>query len=191
MIAGVDEAGRGPLAGPVVAACVILPENYYNTDIKDSKSLSNRERTSLSDIIKNAAVDYSIVHIDNHIIDEINILQATFKAMKTAVENLRTIPDLVYIDGNRIPNNLNTVAKAIVKGDSLIQVISAASILAKVDRDYWMVEIAHELYPEYGFDKHKGYATNMHYEALVKYGICPIHRKSFLKKFFNQQISMF
>jgi ribonuclease HII len=191
IIAGIDEVGRGPLAGPVVASCVILPDDYNNPQITDSKQISHLRRVQLSREIQEIAVEYAIAELDNIIIDELNILQSTHKAMVMAVEMLKIKPDFVYIDGNSLPKNLKYKAEAVVKGDTFIPQISAASILAKVHRDNWMTEVAHELYPQYKFAKHKGYATREHFEAIAKYGICPLHRITFLKKFFNKQISLF
>lgn len=191
IIAGIDEVGRGPLAGPVVAASVILPSDYENPNIIDSKKLTHCERIKLSSIISTVAVDYAIAEIDNKVIDEINILQSTHKAMVMSIEKLKSKPDFVYIDGNSVPKDLQIEAQAVIKGDSIIAVVSAASIIAKVYRDAWMVEVAHEKYPQYNFARHKGYATKEHFDAIIKYGICPIHRITFLKKFFNKQIALF
>ncbi|MBE2188262.1 MAG: ribonuclease HII [Desulfobulbaceae bacterium] len=190
-IAGIDEVGRGPLAGPVVASCVILPDDYKNSKITDSKQISHFRRVQLSQEIQEIAVDYAVAEMDNTVVDEINILQATHKAMVMAIEMLKIKPDFIYIDGNSIPKNMKYKAEAIVKGDTFISQISAASILAKVHRDNWMTDIAHELYPQYNFAKHKGYATREHFDAITKYGICPLHRITFLKKFYNKQIALF
>ncbi|PKL86890.1 MAG: ribonuclease HII [Ignavibacteriae bacterium HGW-Ignavibacteriae-1] len=191
IIAGVDEVGRGPLAGPVVAACVILPDDYQNPQIIDSKQISHSHRVQLYREIQENAVNYAVAELDNIVVDEINILQATHKAMVMAVEMLKIKPDFVYIDGNSIPKTLPYKAEAVVKGDTFISQISAASIMAKVHRDNWMTNVAHELYPQYNFAKHKGYATREHFDAIAKYGICPLHRMTFLKKFFSKQISLF
>lgn len=179
-ICGVDEAGRGPLAGPVFAAAVILRNNENIDMLNDSKKLSEKKREFLFDIIKERAVSYSIASASEEEIDDINILNATFLAMKRAIDNLKIKSDMALIDGNRLPK-LDIPAKAIVKGDSLSASIAAASILAKVQRDRLMKELALK-YPEYCFEKHKGYGTKLHIELLKKYGPCPIHRKSFLKK---------
>lgn len=177
-IAGVDEAGRGPLAGPVYAAAVILPFGLEIQGINDSKKLTAKKRDELYDVIKEAAIAYAVVSCDEKIIDEINILQAALKAMREAVMDLAVVPDLVLIDGNKKPD-LPMDAQAIVKGDGKSASIAAASILAKVSRDRFMEQM-HEKYPQYNFAKHKGYPTKEHREAVIKYGACPIHRKSFL-----------
>ena len=185
-IAGVDEAGRGPLAGPVYAAAVILPENAFIAGINDSKKLSEKRREELFDVITETALAYSIFSIDEKRIDEINILNATFEAMNGAVNNLKIKPDYVLIDGNRI-NGMTLPHETVVKGDSKSISIAAASILAKVSRDRYITEIAKQ-YPEYGFEKHKGYGTAAHTEAILKYGPCPIHRRTFLKKLLGDEI---
>ncbi len=179
-IAGVDEAGRGPLAGPVYAAAVILPENIRLDGINDSKKLSEKKREALFEQIIQSAEDYCIYSVDEKIIDEINILNATHMAMNGAVNGLKQKPDYVIIDGNSI-KGMNLPHETIVKGDAKSISIAAASILAKVSRDRYITKMAEE-YPEYGFEKHKGYGTKAHYAAIEKYGICPIHRKTFLKK---------
>ena len=186
IICGVDEAGRGPLAGPVFAAAVILPINKNIDMLNDSKKLSEKKREFLFDIIKEEAVSYAIASSSVEEIDSVNILNATFLAMKRAVDNLKIKPDIALIDGNRLPK-LNMPAQAIVKGDSLSASIAAASILAKVQRDRLMKELALK-YPEYCFEKHKGYGTALHIDLLKKYGPCPIHRKSFLKKILGNKI---
>ncbi len=179
-IAGVDEAGRGPLAGPVYAAAVILPENTFIAGINDSKKLSEKRREELFDIIIDTALAYSVFSIDEKRIDDINILNATFEAMNGAVDNLKIKPDYVLIDGNRI-SGMEIPHETVVKGDAKSISIAAASILAKVSRDRYITEMA-EKYPQYGFEKHKGYGTAAHTEAILKYGPCPIHRRTFLKK---------
>lgn len=179
-VCGVDEAGRGPLAGPVCAAAVILPKGIVIEGVNDSKKLSEKKREQLFDIIKDTAVSYSIILVDEKTIDKINILQATMKAMKEAVEGLSTKADYALIDGNRMPN-LNIDVETIVKGDAKSMSVAAASILAKVTRDRFMLEVAKK-YPEYQFEKHKGYGTQLHRELLLKYGACDIHRKTFLTK---------
>lgn len=178
-IAGVDEAGRGPLAGPVYAAAVILPEDARISGINDSKKLSEKKREALFDVITQTAIAYSVYSVDEKTIDEINILNATFQAMNGAVQNLSVRPDFVLIDGNRI-QGMEIPHETIVKGDAKSMSIAAASILAKVSRDRYITEIS-EKYPEYGFAKHKGYGTKAHMEAILQYGPCPIHRKTFLK----------
>lgn len=185
IICGIDEAGRGPLAGPVYAAAVILPKGHIIEGVNDSKKLSEKKREQLFDKILDECVSYGIGIADEKEIDEINILQATFLAMRRAVDNLSVKPDIALIDGNKKPG-LDIEQWDIVKGDSKSASISAASILAKVSRDRYMLEMA-EKYPEYQFEKHKGYGTNLHYEMIEKYGISPIHRKTFLKKLFEQK----
>lgn len=179
MIAGVDEAGRGPLAGPVTAAAVVLPEDAVIDGLNDSKKLSEKRREELFDVIRDKALAYAVYSVDEKRIDEINILQATFEAMRGAVGALDVIPDLVLVDGNRSPG-LELPCETVVKGDSKSMSIAAASILAKVTRDRYMRRIA-EIYPGYGFEKHKGYGTKAHYEAIERLGICDIHRRTFLK----------
>lgn len=179
-IAGVDEAGRGPLAGPVCAAAVILPEDAYIEGINDSKKLSEKRRAELFDVICEKAVSYSICMVDEKRIDEINILNATYEAMNGAVSHLAQKPDYVLIDGNRI-SGMSVPHETVVKGDAKSVSIAAASILAKVSRDRFICKTA-EIYPQYGFEKHKGYGTAEHNEAILKYGPCPVHRRTFLKK---------
>lgn len=179
-IAGVDEAGRGPLAGPVYAAAVILPEGCIIEGLNDSKKLSEKKRELLYDIICEKALSYCIQSVDEKVIDSINILNATFTAMNLAAEGLDIKPDYVLIDGNRI-KGMSFPCETVVKGDSKSINIAAASILAKVARDRYITEIS-EKYPEYNFAKHKGYGTKEHVEAILKYGPCEIHRRSFLKK---------
>ena len=185
LICGVDEAGRGPLAGPVCAAAVILPTDLEIEGLNDSKKLTEKKREALYDIIIEKALAYGITLVSEKVIDEINILQATFLAMKGAVEAMELTPDYVLIDGNREPDLGQLAVKTIVKGDSRSANIAAASILAKVTRDRYMMEMDRE-YPQYGFAVHKGYGTKKHYEALTEHGHCPIHRLSFLKKFYGQ-----
>lgn len=184
-ICGVDEAGRGPLAGPVCAAAVILPEHLQIPGLTDSKKLTVKKRRELFPIIQEQAIAYGIGLASESEIDEINILQATFLAMGRALEQLSVRPALALIDGNR-ETDFGLPVKTVVKGDSLSANIAAASILAKVTRDNLMLELAQQ-YPEYGFDIHKGYGTKAHYEALRTYGPCPIHRRSFLKKFYGEK----
>ena len=184
-ICGVDEAGRGPLAGPVCAAAVVLPEHLQIPGLTDSKKLTDKKRRELFPIIQEQAVAYGIGLASEQEIDEINILQATFLAMGRALEQLSVRPALALIDGNR-ETDFGLPVKTVVKGDSLSANIAAASVLAKVTRDNLMLELAQQ-YPEYGFDIHKGYGTKAHYEALRKYGPCPIHRRSFLKKFYGEK----
>lgn len=184
-ICGIDEAGRGPLAGPVYAAAVILPLGLEITGLNDSKKLSEKKREELFDVICEKAVDFSIGIADEKEIDEINILNATFLAMKRAVDGLKIKPDYALIDGNRYPRIGGVTEETIIKGDGKSMSVAAASILAKVSRDRYMLEIA-EKYPQYCFEKHKGYGTKLHYEMLEKYGISPVHRKSFLKKLLGE-----
>ena len=184
-ICGVDEAGRGPLAGPVCAAAVILPEHLQIPGLTDSKKLTDKKRRELFPIIQEQAIAYGIGLASESEIDEINILQATFLAMGRALEQLSVRPARALIDGNR-ETDFGLPVKTVVKGDSLSANIAAASILAKVTRDNLMLELAQQ-YPEYGFDIHKGYGTKAHYEALRTYGPCPIHRRSFLKKFYGEK----
>ena len=182
-ICGVDEAGRGPLAGPVCAAAVILKDNQIIEGVNDSKKLTEKKREALFDVIKSEVLDYSIAFATVEEIEEMNILNATMLAMKRAVEGLNTKADYALIDGNRFPP-LEIQGEYVVKGDAKSMSIAAASILAKVSRDRLCYEYA-EKYPEYGFDKHKGYGTKAHTEAILKYGPCEIHRMSFLKKILN------
>ena len=185
VICGVDEAGRGPLAGPVYAAAVILPPNLEIPGLTDSKKLSDKKRRELFPVIQEQAVAYGIGSASEQEIDEINILQATFLAMRRALAQLTVTPDLVLIDGNR-ETDFGLPVKTVVKGDSLSANIAAASVLAKVSRDDWMLEMAKQ-YPQFGFEIHKGYPTREHYDALRAHGPCPIHRMSFLKKFYGEK----
>lgn len=179
-ICGIDEAGRGPLAGPVCAAAVVLPIGLEIEGLNDSKKLTEKKREALFDKIMEQATDYSIAFATVAEIEEYNILGATFLAMKRAAEGLKTPSDYALIDGNKIPKDFNVPATAVVKGDSKSCSISAASILAKVSRDRLMSEYD-ALYPQYGFLKHKGYGTAAHYKALIEHGLSPVHRPSFLK----------
>lgn len=180
-IAGVDEAGRGALAGPVVAASVILKNNCNNKDIKDSKKLSIKKRIEVFKYIIKNCEDYQVGIINNTEIDNINILKSSLKAMKIAITKLSIKPDLVMIDGNKAPELKNYTLKTIIKGDSKHKEISAASIIAKVTRDTIMENYA-ELFPNYGFEKHKGYGTKYHYLQLLKHGPSKIHRLKFKLK---------
>jgi ribonuclease HII len=180
LVCGADEAGAGPLAGAVYAAAVILPEDYDLPWLNDSKKVTEKRREVLFDKIKEQAIAWAVATASEQEIDEINILNARMLAMNRAIHQLKPAPDFALIDGNRsvgitIPN------QTVVKGDSLSASIAAASILAKVSRDRYMLEMA-EQYPQYQFEKHKGYPTKLHYELLREYGPCPIHRKTFLKK---------
>ena len=185
VICGVDEAGRGPLAGPVCAAAVILPPHLEIPGLTDSKKLTDKKRPELYPIIKEQAIAYGIGMASEQEIDEINILQATFLAMQRALDQLNIKPDLALIDGNR-EKDFGIPVKTVVKGDSLSMNIAAASILAKVTRDDLMVKLAEE-YPQYGFEIHKGYGTKAHYAALTVHGPSPIHRMTFLKKFYGEK----
>lgn len=182
-VCGVDEAGRGPLAGPVCAAAVILPEGVIIDGVNDSKKLSEKKRESLFDVIREQALSYSIAYATVDEIEEINILNATMLAMRRAIDGLYIKADYAMIDGNKIPP-IDIDAECIVKGDAKSMSIACASILAKVSRDRLLYKYAEE-YPMYGFDKHKGYGTKVHREAILKYGPCPYHRKSFLKKLYK------
>lgn len=180
VICGIDEAGRGPLAGDVYAAAVILPEGVIIEGLNDSKKLTEKKRELLYDEIIAKAADYCVATATVEEIDGLNILQATFLAMRRAVDGLRLKPDIALVDGNQNPSlNINT--KTVIKGDGLSASVAAASILAKVSRDRYMLGLAEE-YPEYCFGKHKGYGTKLHYEMLDEFGPSPVHRMSFLKK---------
>lgn len=184
VICGVDEAGRGPLAGPVCAAAVILPRGLEIPGLNDSKKLTDKRRRELMPIIKEQALAYGIAFASHEEIDQINILQATFLAMERALAQLNIRPDLALIDGNR-QKDFGIKVETVVKGDSRSANIAAASVLAKVTRDDYMEEMA-KVYPGYGFEVHKGYGTKAHYEALRNLGPSPIHRMTFLKKFYGQ-----
>lgn len=179
-ICGVDEAGRGPLAGPVCAAAVILPVDCEIEGLNDSKKLSEKKRELLFDVIKEKAVAYCIAYGTLEEIEKYNILEATYLAMNRAIEGLSQKPDFALIDGNRIPKEISVPCETVVKGDMKSCSIAAASILAKVTRDRLMIEYAQK-YPQYNFQKHKGYGTKEHYEAIKQHGVCEIHRLSFLK----------
>ena len=185
IICGVDEAGRGPLAGPVCAAAVILPPNANIPGLNDSKKLSDKRRRELYPLIMEQAIAYGIGFADHKEIDEINILQATFLAMERALFQLSVKPELALIDGNR-KKDFGIPVKTVVHGDSLSASIAAASILAKVTRDDLMLKMAEE-YPQYGFEIHKGYGTKAHYQALAEHGPSPVHRMTFLKKLYGTE----
>jgi len=185
IICGVDEAGRGPLAGPVCAAAVILPPNAEIPGLNDSKKLSDKKRRELYPVIKEQAIAYGIAFADHNEIDEINILQATYLAMERAIDQLSVKPELALIDGNRA-KDFGIPVETVVHGDSLSASIAAASVLAKVTRDDYMLKMAEE-YPGYDFEIHKGYGTKAHYAALTEKGPCTIHRMSFLKKFYGEK----
>lgn len=184
MVCGVDEAGRGPLAGPVFAAAVILPNDIVIEGLNDSKKLTEKKREKLYEEIKKYAIDYNVASASEKEIDNINILNATFLAMKRAIEGLKIQPDFALIDGNRKPE-LKIDSQTIIKGDSLSASIAAASILAKVERDRLMKKLS-EKYSRYQFSKHKGYGTKLHIDLIKQYGPCEIHRKSFLKKILGE-----
>ena len=185
LICGVDEAGRGPLAGPVYAAAVILPEHLEIPGLDDSKKLTDKRRRELMPVIQEKAIAYGIGFATEQEIDEINILQATFLAMERAISQLKVKADFALIDGNR-EKDFGLPVMTVVKGDSRSANIAAASILAKVSRDIYMEQMA-QTYPQYGFEIHKGYGTKAHYEALRTYGRCPLHRLTFLKKFYGDK----
>jgi ribonuclease HII len=185
VICGVDEAGRGPLAGPVCAAAVILPPHVELPGLNDSKKLTDKRRRELFPIIKEQAIAYGIGLASHKEIDEINILQATYLAMERALAQLSVKPELALIDGNRA-KDFGLPVETVVKGDSRSASIAAASILAKVTRDDLMLQAAED-YPQYQFDVHKGYGTKAHYAALTEYGPSPIHRMTFLKKFYGEK----
>lgn len=177
-IAGVDEAGRGPLAGPVVAAAVILPDDFPTSGLKDSKILRVKERNYFAALIRARAITYATAMIGSREIDELNIFQATLKAMAMAVNQLLVIPEKILVDGNRTIPELNLPQEALIKGDTFHPAIICAGILAKVTRDRWMLQM-HRKYPHYGFRSHKGYGTSSHLKALRAHGPCAIHRFSF------------
>lgn len=185
VICGVDEAGRGPLAGPVCAAAVILPANLEIPGLDDSKKLTDKRRRELMPIIKEHAIAYGIAFADEKEIDEINILQATYLAMERAIAQLQVKPELCLIDGNRT-KDFGIPVQTVVHGDSLSASIAAASILAKVTRDDYMLQLAQK-YPQYSFEVHKGYGTKAHYAALTEFGPCDAHRMTFLKKFYGEK----
>ena len=185
VVCGVDEAGRGPLAGPVCAAAVILPPNVDIPGLNDSKKLTDKRRRELFPVIQEQAIAYGIGLASHEEIDQINILQATYLAMERALAQLSIKPELALIDGNRA-KDFGIPVQTVVKGDSLSASIAAASILAKVTRDDLMMAAAEE-YPQYQFDVHKGYGTKAHYEALTAHGPSPIHRMTFLKKFYGEK----
>ena len=184
VICGCDEAGAGPLAGPVYAAAVVLPEGVEIEGLNDSKKLTEKKREKLFPIIKETALEWAVACVDAEEIDRTDILSARMKAMQLAMDQLTTRPDFALIDGNKDHGKSSAITtdhQCIVKGDSLSASIASASILAKVSRDHFMLEMA-EQYPQYHFERHKGYGTKLHYEALRAYGPCPIHRRTFLKK---------
>ncbi|MFN4006844.1 MAG: ribonuclease HII [Chitinophagaceae bacterium] len=185
--AGIDEAGRGCYAGPVFAAAVILPKNFEHPLLNDSKQLSEKHRYALRPIIEAAAIAYSVAQVNAATIDQINILKASFKAMHLAIDALRQMPTHLLVDGNKFITYNNIPHTCVVKGDSIYASIAAASILAKTYRDDYMIALAKQ-YPQYGFEKHKGYGTLQHRKAIEQYGLCPEHRKSF--NILPQQLSL-
>ncbi len=184
LLAGVDEAGRGPLAGPVFAAAVILPPDLIIEGIDDSKKLSEKRRQELFDIITEKAIAWAVASKDEKVIDEINIRNATYKAMNEAVKALKTKPEYVIVDGDAV-KDMEIPHTCVIKGDAKSAAIAAASILAKVSRDRYLIELDKK-YPEYQFAKHKGYGTKLHSELILKHGPCPVHRRSFLKKLLGE-----
>lgn len=184
LVCGVDEAGRGPLAGPVCAAAVILPEGVEIEGLNDSKKLTEQKRERLYDVIVEKALSVGVAFGSVEEIEEVNILNATYLAMNRAIENLDAKPDYALIDGNRVPTGIKVPCETLVKGDAKSCSIAAASIIAKVTRDRLMLEYAKK-YPQYEFEKHKGYGTAAHYKAVENYGLCPVHRPSFFKKYFE------
>ncbi|MGM9614062.1 MAG: ribonuclease HII [Oscillospiraceae bacterium] len=185
LVCGVDEAGRGPLAGPVCAAAVILPEDCELPGLDDSKKLSEKKREALYDVICEKAVSYGIAFASVEEIEELNILSAALLAMNRAIAQLDPVPELALIDGNTTIS-IEVPARSIVGGDGKCACIAAASVLAKVTRDRYMYELA-EQYPQYGFEKHKGYGTKAHYAAVDEFGLCPAHRPSFFKKYYAKR----
>jgi ribonuclease HII len=192
-IAGIDEVGRGSLSGPVVSSCVILPKDEKILKklylVNDSKKIGEQLRSKLFLIIINNCIDFSITFVDNKTIDKINILQSTFLSMKKCIEKLKIKPDIIFIDGNKKIPSINIEQKTFVKGDSLSLSIASASILAKVSRDRFMEKVSSK-YPQYLFDKNKGYGTKEHINSIKKYGLCDIHRKSFCKNIFQEQLTL-
>lgn len=186
--AGCDEAGRGCLAGPVFAAAVILPANYSNPLLNDSKKLTEHQRYTLRQHIENDALAWAVASVDNYGIDKINILKASIHAMNLAIAQLKITPEFILVDGNRFVSESGIPFTCIVKGDAQYQSIAAASILAKTYRDDFMCE-QHKLYPQYGWDSNKGYPTSKHYDAILQYGITPLHRRSF--NLYRQQELLF
>lgn len=185
--AGCDEAGRGCLAGPVFAAAVILPPQFKNEWLNDSKQLNEKKRNELRIIIENEALDFAVASLDNNTIDEINILNASIESMHQALAQLKTLFGFIAVDGNRFKPYLNVPHQTIVQGDGKYMNIAAASILAKTYRDEWM-DKAHEQYPQYGWLRNKGYATAEHRQAIMQHGQCPLHRKSFVLKEFQMNL---
>lgn len=189
LVAGVDEAGRGALAGPVFASAVIYPRNFEpNFDVYDSKTISRGKREKLYELIVSNCLAFSVEKVDTQYIDETNILSATFKAMNQALEKLRDFKPFVIVDGNKYDGNFEH--RVVIDGDAISFSIASASILAKVERDRWMETTAHTLFPQYGFDKHKGYGTRHHIEKILQCDPSPLHRKTFLRKILNGQLKL-
>lgn len=178
LVCGIDEAGRGALSGPVTVSAVILPKEYYNPEIKDSKKLSSKKRIELFHIIKKIALDYVIIDVNNHKIDDLNILKATYYGMNKSIENLKIKSNIYLIDGNKFQPKMKINYKCIIGGDNIFQSIAAASILAKVHRDNYMKKID-KIYPQFDWKNNKGYGTRIHIDKINRYGLCPFHRNSF------------
>ena len=187
LVCGIDEAGRGALSGPVTVSAVILPKEYYNPEIKDSKKLSSKKRIELFHIIKKIALDYVIIDVNNHKIDDLNILKATYYGMNKSIENLKIKSNIYLIDGNKFQPKMKINYKCIIGGDNIFQSIAAASILAKVHRDNYMKKID-KIYPQYDWKNNKGYGTRIHIDKINQYGLCPFHRNSFKIK--SKQLSI-
>jgi ribonuclease HII len=187
LVCGIDEAGRGALSGPVTVSAVILPKEYYNPEIKDSKKLSSKKRIELFHIIKKIALDYVIIDVNNHKIDDLNILKATYYGMNKSIENLKIKSNIYLIDGNKFQPKMKINYKCIIGGDNIFQSIAAASILAKVHRDNYMKKID-KIYPQFDWKNNKGYGTRIHINKINQYGLCPFHRNSFKIK--SKQLSI-
>jgi ribonuclease HII len=187
LVCGIDEAGRGALSGPVTVSAVILPKEYYNPEIKDSKKLSSKKRIELFHIIKKIALDYVIIDVNNHKIDDLNILKATYYGMNKSIENLKIKSNIYLIDGNKFQPKMKINYKCIIGGDNIFQSIAAASILAKVHRDNYMNKID-KIYPQFDWKNNKGYGTRIHIDKINRYGLCPFHRNSFKIK--SKQLSI-
>jgi ribonuclease HII len=187
LVCGIDEAGRGALSGPVTVSAVILPKEYYNPEIKDSKKLSSKKRIELFHIIKKIALDYVIIDVNNHKIDDLNILKATYYGMNKSIENLKIKSNIYLIDGNKFQPKMKINYKCIIGGDNIFQSIAAASILAKVHRDNYMKKID-KIYPQFDWKNNKGYGTRIHIDKINQYGLCPFHRNSFKIK--SKQLSI-
>lgn len=187
LVCGIDEAGRGALSGPVTVSAVILPKEYYNPEIKDSKKLSSKKRIELFHVIKKIALDYVIFDVNNHKIDDLNILKATYYGMNKSIENLKIKSNIYLVDGNKFQPKMKINYKCIIGGDNIFQSIAAASILAKVHRDNYMKKID-KIYPQFDWKNNKGYGTRIHIDKINRYGLCPFHRNSFKIK--SKQLSI-